>query len=180
MRAALAPFARILAVRAPALVRTLSLVAPPPASPAPPSIPGVLAAGDEEGVLVALFTCKVCETRAARRVSKRAMRSGTVLIRCPGCLGLHVLADRLGFFDDATVDAEALLAARGETVRRADADGVVELTDDDRRVLASAGAAVRLRAARTPAEAAGGTGAEGEHLGVASFEGVLAARKPSA
>lgn len=169
-----------------ARVLSSSVTSAPPLSTAPSrsDIPGVSAASDEEGVLIALFTCKVCDTRTARRVSKRAMRAGTVLVRCPGCLNLHVLADRLGFFDDGVVDAEALLRARGETVRRigggdasgADAD-VCELTEDDLRVLKSVAGAVRLRAASSPDEAAAGTGAAGEELPVATFEGSLTAKK---
>jgi hypothetical protein len=109
--------------------------------------------------MVVMYTCRVCETRSARRVSRAAYERGSVLLRCPGCRGLHVLADHLGYFDDAAVDAAALLERRGERVRRGALPGpgagaggggsgadehVVELTADDLRVLRAASKGVRL------------------------------------
>jgi hypothetical protein len=111
-----------------------------------------------------MYTCRVCETRSARRVSRAAYERGSVLLRGPGCRGLHVLADHLGYFDDAAVDAAALLERRGEVVRRGALPGpgtgggggvvggggssadehVVELTADDLRVLRAASKGVRL------------------------------------
>ena len=132
----------------------VSGAAPPGASahasahaPAPPAL------------MVVMYTCRVCETRSARRVSRAAYERGSVLLRCPGCRGLHVLADHLGYFDDAAVDAAALLERRGERVRRGALPGpgagaggggsgadehVVELTADDLRVLRAASKGVRL------------------------------------
>ena len=116
-------------------------------APAPPAL------------MVVMYTCRVCETRSARRVSRAAYERGSVLLRCPGCRGLHVLADHLGYFDDAAVDAAALLERRGERVRRGALPGpgagaggggsgadehVVELTADDLRVLRAASKGVRL------------------------------------
>jgi hypothetical protein len=110
--------------------------------------------------MVVMYTCRVCETRSARRVSRAAYERGSVLLRCPGCRGLHVRADHLGYFDDAAVDAAALLERRGERVRRGALPGpgagggggggsgadehVVELTADDLRVLRAASKGVRL------------------------------------
>jgi hypothetical protein len=131
---------------------------------------------------VMMFTCKVCETRTARRVGKAAFHHGTVLVRCPGCLGLHVIADHKGFFSDEPVDAEAILAARGEAVKRGSAVSgdlhVFELTADDARVLASRGKAVRLKAFKIAAAGAvPGTGEEGEELSAVTFDGVLTATR---
>jgi hypothetical protein len=125
-------------------------------------VPGVADKAQQQTVVV--YTCRVCETRSARRVSRQALEHGSVLLRCPGCRNVHVIADRLGYFDDATVDAAALLEARGEKVRRgaltggcvasaapvegagaAGAGDVLELlTADDLRVLRSATKGVRL------------------------------------
>jgi len=100
-----------------------------------------------------MYTCRVCESRSARRVSRAAYERGSVLLRCPGCKGLHVLSDHLGYFDDAAVDAAKLLEARGEVVRRGALPGggkgaadehVVELTADDMRVMRAASKGVRL------------------------------------
>lgn len=68
--------------------------------------------------MVILYTCRVCDTRSARTISKPSYQSGVVLVRCPGCNKLHLIADRLGFFGDESADVESLLAARGERVKR--------------------------------------------------------------
>ena len=141
------------------------------------AVPGVADKAQQQTVVV--YTCRVCETRSARRVSRQALEHGSVLLRCPGCRNVHVIADRLGYFDDATVDAAALLEARGEKVRRgalaggsvasagaapvegagaAGAGDVLELlTADDLRVLRSSTMGVRL--------------ADGEEVGVATMVG---------
>ena len=155
---------------------------PAAAAPADPSAATSLARGDvpgasaaaagADGLYVMLYTCRVCDTRSARRVSKHAYHHGTVLVRCPGCLGLHLIADHLGFVSDEPVDAEALLAARGDApAARLPAPGaaaadpnVYELSADDRRVLASRTKAVRLRD--------GPRGPAGEEVDVATFAGV--------
>jgi len=125
------------------------------------AVPGTGTAGAPAYVMV--FTCAKCETRTARRVSKAAFHEGTVLVRCPGCLNLHVVADRLGFFSDEALGAEALARVGG-------ADGL-ELTADDARALAAAGRSVRLRAAP------GGGGEAGDEPPVVTFDGVLPEKK---
>jgi hypothetical protein len=113
------------------------------AADAAATIPGATQA-DADGFYVLMFTCRKCETRTARRISKHGYHHGSVLVRCPGCLGLHLIADHLGFFSDEAVDAEDLLRARGEGGgARADAS-VYELSAQDAAVLASAGRSVRL------------------------------------
>jgi hypothetical protein len=128
----------------------------PAASPS--AIPGVLGGGGE--LLVAMFTCKVCDTRTARTISKAAYVGGTVLVRCPGCLGLHMLSDHLGFVDDASVTAEELLLAKGEAVRSGrlaagDADeNAVSLTAADLTVLRARHKSVKLSDGSEPPVAA--------------------------
>jgi hypothetical protein len=124
-------------------------------------MPGTTVA-DADGFYVLMFTCRKCETRTARRISKHGYHHGSVLVRCPGCLGLHLIADHLGFFSDEAVDAEGLIAARGGDGSGGGSSSggdpsVYELSADDARVLASAGKSVRLT--------------DGAHLDVVDFKG---------
>lgn len=73
----------------------------------------------------------VCNTRAAKTISKNAYYTGVVLVRCPGCENLHLVADRLGWFEDESTDVESLLKDRGESVRFVTDDNVLELTSRD-------------------------------------------------
>lgn len=103
--------------------------------------------GDDFFVMV--FTCSVCETRSARRLSKRAYYHGVVLVRCEGCDNLHLIADRLGWFEegkgDGGVDIEDLIAQQGGDVRKLTADGSpdIQLTPEDVEALTAQGG-VRL------------------------------------
>lgn len=92
-----------------------ALSAKPPAGPF--DVPGATLSKSDK--MVILYTCRVCETRSARTISKPAYNEGVVLVRCPGCQKLHLIADRLGYFGDEDADVEKLLAAKGERVRRA-------------------------------------------------------------
>ena len=61
-------------------------------------IPGTSKGGSRK--LAIIFTCNVCNTRSAKRFTERAYNHGVVLIRCPKCDSLHLIADRLGYFSD--------------------------------------------------------------------------------
>ena len=63
-----------------------------------------------------------------------------VLVRCPGCQNLHLIADRLGFFTDDEIDGngdgtgwdiQKALERRGDDLVAVTDDNVLELTMAD-------------------------------------------------
>ena len=60
-------------------------------------VPGVKTEGDK---YVMVYTCKVCETRAAKKISKQAYHNGCVIIKCPQCENLHLIVDHLGIIEE--------------------------------------------------------------------------------
>lgn len=45
-------------------------------------------------------SCLDAETRSAKMFSKKTYETGVVIVRCPGCQGDHLIADRLGWFGE--------------------------------------------------------------------------------
>lgn len=91
-------------------------------------IPGAQTGGKK---LAIVFTCKVCETRSAKQFTEQAYRHGVVMVRCPGCENLHLIADRLGFFEDESWDIEKAMQRMGEQVTAINDNNVLELTLKD-------------------------------------------------
>jgi hypothetical protein len=54
--------------------------------------------------LAIIYTCSICNTRSAKKFTERAYNHGVVLVRCPKCENLHLIADRLGYFTDKDND----------------------------------------------------------------------------
>lgn len=77
------------------------------------TVPGTRA---EEAYALA-FTCCVCGTRSAKKISKRSYHHGLVIVQCPGCEKRHLIADHLGWFGDNT-DIEQIMREKGEEVTR--------------------------------------------------------------
>mmetsp|Transcript_14786 Transcript_14786/g.28008 ORF Transcript_14786/g.28008 Transcript_14786/m.28008 type:complete len:247 (+) Transcript_14786:34-774(+) len=81
-----------------------------------------------------VFTCTVCETRSAKQFTENAYLNGVVMVRCPGCQNLHLIADRLGWFDDTDshqFDLTTLEQLTGQKVKRVGDDNVWEVSLED-------------------------------------------------
>lgn len=87
--------------------------------------------GKIEAKIKVMFTCKKCNFRNGKIISKLAYEKGLVIIRCDGCKNNHLIADNLGWFEELKNkrNIERLLAAKGETVRKVlnDVDGYIEV-----------------------------------------------------
>ena len=92
------------------------------------NIPGVQLGGRK---LALVFTCSVCNTRAAKQFTEQAYRHGVVMVRCPGCEKYHLIADHLGFFQNESWDIEQAMAELGSNIKAVTNDNVLELTMDD-------------------------------------------------
>eukprot|EP00921_Rhytidocystis_pertsovi_P020645 GHVQ01032943.1.p1 GENE.GHVQ01032943.1~~GHVQ01032943.1.p1 ORF type:complete len:120 (-),score=7.61 GHVQ01032943.1:730-1089(-) len=96
------------------------------------------------------FTCNVCNTTSTKQFSKvtysnimpllfymplnicwrtfldvcpqNAYHTGVVIIRCPGCDKLHLVADRLGWYSDKSCSIEDIMAEKGQSVIKRLAD----------------------------------------------------------
>ncbi|PFH33340.1 DNL zinc finger protein [Besnoitia besnoiti] len=79
---------------------------------------------------VLLFTCKPCGTRSAKKFSKRAYHNGVVVIKCPHCASLHLIADNFGWFGESPQTIEDILKEKGEKLLTAlTAEDLLDLSD---------------------------------------------------
>jgi len=79
-------------------------------------------------ILAMVYTCKKCNTRSAKKFTEQAYTQGVVLIRCPSCQSLHLIADNLGMFGDNNWNIEKYLKEHGENVTVVNEDDVLEFT----------------------------------------------------
>ena len=88
--------------------------------------------------LAIVFTCTVCNTRAAKQFTEQAYLHGVVLVKCPGCQNQHLIADNLSMFtNDNETDGDGggwniqkAMAKLGQNVTTVSDGNVLELTLD--------------------------------------------------
>lgn len=93
-------------------------------------LPGAQKGGKK---LAIIFTCTVCNTRAAKQFTENAYRHGVVIVQCPGCNNRHLIADNLGFFSEEEDgwNIEKGMSELGNNVTVVNNDNVLELSVED-------------------------------------------------
>lgn len=93
------------------------------------SIPGTSMGSSRK--LAIIFTCNICQTRSAKKFTERAYTHGVVLVRCPNCESLHLIADNLGYFTEGGWNVEQLKRiSEKENVSISSKDDVLEVSLD--------------------------------------------------
>ena len=69
-----------------------------------------------DGKMALYFTCKVCEMRIGKQISRQAYDNGVIIARCDGCENLHLISDILGYFGE-TWDIEQLMKEEGDNIK---------------------------------------------------------------
>ncbi|PIQ23126.1 hypothetical protein COW64_25755 [bacterium (Candidatus Blackallbacteria) CG18_big_fil_WC_8_21_14_2_50_49_26] len=62
---------------------------------------------------MAIFTCRPCGNRHSYQFSKVSYNNGVVIVRCPSCKSLHLVADNLKWFSDEKKNLETISKEHG-------------------------------------------------------------------
>lgn len=92
-------------------------------------VPGVKSSGEK---LILMFTCNVCDTRSARKISKQSYEHGVVVVRCAPCQNLHLISDKLGIFEDRGWNINDFLKEKeGQGIKYINSENIIELSAED-------------------------------------------------
>jgi hypothetical protein len=118
------------------------------------------------------YTCKVCNTRNHKFMSKKAYETGVVIIQCDGCKSRHLIADHLGWFEHSRPAGtlEDILKEKGESVVRLRMQDVLS-----EAAALSSSSSPTSSSSRAPSEEDGASnvGVEGEKIDEKVFEGLM-------
>lgn len=93
-------------------------------------VPGVKTSGEK---YVIMYTCKVCNTRSARQISKKSYHEGVVVVLCSHCKSMHLIADHVGLFENKGWDIQKYLSSQGQEkeFKHVNSDNVFELSAEE-------------------------------------------------